>query len=293
MTDKKGTIRQLVKMDAVMKTKHLFEYNESGQLEKASVFGVDADGNEKLQQIYEAKGPSGGPERYNEEKNKFEPIKKGDWEDITNRLGKTEAEIKALRNQHASVEQPGAAEPAPDEDELAKVREEAAKHPMSGPKEAPAGDGLAFPSPPTQVDPCLVGRWRSETVKDPGPNHSGGDGIVLTIEKDAIITIDYNGMTPMRVKDSITGYSNTWSGKATGHIKASKGATATVTTDESEWKHTYTDEKGGKREHPSKSGLGPASLHNRTYTCDETTLIYKDQFITFTFKRAETTQEKK
>jgi hypothetical protein len=288
-SDANRTIRHLQKMDSDTRTKKVFDYDEKGQLQKAWVFRTSEEGKEEPQEIYEAANtPSGSPERYNKDTNKFERVKKDDWEDITDRLNATANDIKSIRDQFAPVEKATLTPSPPPEakDDLAEARAEAAKEPMTMPKER---GGLAPPSNPfekreelqgeaeKQLDPCLVGTWRSEVVEVPVLHEKGGGaGIVITIKEDKSVTVDYNGMTPM-----IGGNArNVWRGTASGHMWASQGHAGTTDIDTAQ---AYLVTNGNRNPRGSYADLGPAKISR--YTCDETTLIVESVTHRFTYKR--------
>ena len=288
-SDANGTIRHLTKMDSDTRTKNVFDYDEKGQLQKAWVFRTNEQGKEVPQEIYEAQNtPSGSPERYNKDTNKFEPIKKGDWEDITDRLNATANDIKSIRDQFAPVEKATLTpSPTPEaKDDLADARAEAAKEPMTIAKEP---GPLAPPSNPfekrekeqreaeKQLDPCLVGTWRSEFVEVMLLHEKGGGaGIVMTIKEDKSITIDYNGMTPMTGGNA----KNVWQGTASGHMWASQGRAGTTSVDTAQ---AYLVTNGKRNPRGSYADLGPTKISR--YTCDETTLVVESVTHRFTYKR--------
>ena len=262
--DGQGVIRRLIKTDLVTKTKTILDYNDKGELVKATVSVVGDDGSEKPKEIYDPKGPDGSPERYNEAKHEFERIGLNDWDKLRKQLEATADEIKSIRNQYASE---------PEKDELAAVREEAAKHPMELVHDA---GPLSLPKDPfetnyeqqketeKQLDPCLIGSWRSISCEViPLKEKGGGEGIVITINEDHSITIDYSAMTPMSGGNA----RNVWKGIASGHMWAAKGRAGTTSVEKAE---AYLMTNGKRHPQGNYKDLGPAKI--TSYKCDETTL---------------------
>jgi len=144
------------------------------------------------------------------------------------------------------------------------------------------------PEPPAAaVDKCVVGQWKSEPVIVSGQKMKGGDGIVMTIQADGTLSIDYGKMTPIPAS-SVGQGSNLWQGTATGQIETFEGKARVtrVTASAITWK--FTDPQGKSQTTPL-SGLGPIALGNnpmdRSYRCNDTTLTYKNPPREFTFKR--------
>src|ERR1700720_275320 len=85
--DNKGTIRSLVKTNLDTRPSSMIQYDDKGQRVKATVSRTPLQGNGELLELYEAQNtPSGRPERYNKDKDKFETIMDSDWPSITDRL---------------------------------------------------------------------------------------------------------------------------------------------------------------------------------------------------------------
>jgi len=287
-SDANGTIRHLERVDSDTSTKNMFDYDEKGQLQKAWVFRRNEQGKEEPQEIYEASNtPSGSPERYNKDTNKFEPIKKGDWEDITDRLNATAADIKSIRDRFAPVEKPVAPTPTPESvDDLADVRAEAAKQPMEmvhepGPL-APPSDPFATRQAQAreaekQLDSCLIGTWRSVSIEViPLNEKGGGEGIVITINEDHSVTIDYTAMTPMSGGHA----KNVWRGVASGHMWASKGYAGTASVEKAE---AYLITNGQRNPQGNYKDLGPAKISR--YRCDEETLTVESVIHRIVYKK--------
>jgi YD repeat-containing protein len=263
-TDSRGNITHLVKKDPATGTTTTLDYDANGELIKAIMVVTGADGREKSRQVYEAKGPNGTPERYNEATHSFERIDSNDWERIKKQVDATADEIKAIRDKFAQE---------PEKDELAAVREEAAKHPM----ELAHGSGpLPPPKDPfetryeqqkeleKQLDPCLIGTWRSISNEVLLLNEKGGgEGIVITINEDHSITIDYSAMTPMSGGNA----KNVWKGVASGYVWASQGRAGTTSVEKAE---AYLITNGKRNPQGNYKDLGPAKI--TSYKCDDTTL---------------------
>jgi hypothetical protein len=159
------------------------------------------------------------------------------------------------------------------------------------PKPSPNPKSSSPPNPRTTtgaIDPCLVGTWRSESVRLLDSPLSGGDGIALTIKADGTVIINYSEMSPIK---SFAGESNTWSGSATFHITTEKGRAIFKSADKSEVTHTYTDPNGVSRSNDASRGAPFAALgvdpFDKAYQCERDTLMYKRVPDTFTFKRQE------
>jgi hypothetical protein len=158
-------------------------------------------------------------------------------------------------------------------------------------KPSPNPKSSSPPNPNTTtgaIDPCLVGSWRSESVRFLDSPISGGDGIALTIKADGTVIINYSEMSPIK---SFAGESNTWSGSVTFHITTDKGRAIFKSAEKSEVTHTYTDPNGVSRSNDANRGAPFAALGvdrlDKTYQCERDTLTYKYVVETFTFKRQE------
>jgi hypothetical protein len=183
------------------------------------------------------------------------------------------------------------------------------KHEVFPPKDQPATPKTSTPStqpeakpspnpksssPPNRntvtgaIDPCLVGTWRSESVRLLDAPENGGDGIALTIKADGMVIINYSEMSPIK---GFAGESNTWSGSATFHITTDKGRAILKSVEKSEITHTYTDPNGVSRTNDASRGAPHAALGvdplDKTYQCERDTLTYKHVPETLTFKRQE------
>ena len=207
--DSHGNVVRLERIDSGTGTRNLFEYDDNGQLLKASTFHRNADGKEEPQDIYDPRDtPSGKPERYNPETGKFERISKSDQDDIEFNLKKTADEIKGFQDKYALS----------DEEEMAAIRAEAAKEPMAGP------DGQKTPTPtPTlseSIDPCLVGTWECVSYQEKdGKITGGGTGFRVTFTSDGTETVDYGSIKPIMVgKDKLS-----YMGKASAKISTTDG----------------------------------------------------------------------
>lgn len=168
--------------------------------------------------------------------------------------------------------------------------------PTSGPK--PGAKPQSKPTPvggggaggKRAVDSCLVGTWRSESVADkPGlAGKRGGAGIVMTIEGDGAITMDYNQMQALEAEAGGIGEKNWWRGTASGRIATSKGAASIVSVERSDVSRRFTDPQG-KTITNAIGKLGPAVLgadpEDSSYKCDQTTLVHKTPTQIVTFKR--------
>jgi hypothetical protein len=151
------------------------------------------------------------------------------------------------------------------------------------------GGGIKFlpPGPLSGMDACLVGNWRSEPERW-NDHHmiEGGDGILLTIKPDGRLTVDYDGMRPLKGR---VGEINAIRGAATGRIAASGGIARVLKTDTSTLVHTLID-PNGKRSSNSiglSVGYGVPGTNPPTfaYSCGATSLSYSDFVRTFTFRR--------
>jgi hypothetical protein len=135
-----------------------------------------------------------------------------------------------------------------------------------------------------KIDSCLVGTWRSESVKMMGRELGGAD-ILLTIERDGTETVDYNGMKPLK---GVAGETNSWSGKTTGTFVTSKGTAEVKSVKNSDLKHKLV-QPDGKTTTNQLSGLGPAalgaSLPDPHYTCTNATLTFSNGLHDFVYKR--------
>lgn len=150
-------------------------------------------------------------------------------------------------------------------------------------------EGLLCREPTPAVDRCLIGKWRSEPITVVAEKTSGGDGIVLTIAADGVLTIDYTGMKPVPA-GPFGPTSNQWQGTAAGIIETKDGAIRIKSVEKSEITWKFTDGQG-KVTTRKLTGLGPAAPGNNPadagYACTETTLTYKNPAESFTFKRVQ------
>ena len=142
------------------------------------------------------------------------------------------------------------------------------------------------------IDACVVGKWRSSQVGIVDlPGDRGGGRILMTVDSDGAVALDYSKMQPIK---GVIGETNAWSGTAEGRITASQGTAAVKSVSKSELVHDFTDPQGKKKSNALK-GLGPAALGanlpERKYTCDDSTLTYKDLVHVFTFERLERGRE--
>jgi hypothetical protein len=281
--DSHGVIRHLVRSDTGL-TRDEFRYGEDGKLVKATVSRQAPDETGHTSSDYRPSPDGSGGERYNLMTGKWEPVSHEQWPAIADRLRANEKDIQGARDK---LKAPKAPEKAPEpEDELASVREEAAKHPM---EVAGSPGPLAAPSDPfetrerdqleaeKQLDPCLVGTWRSESIEVTLLNEKGGgEGIVITIGKDRSVTIDYSAMTPMRGGHA----NNVWKGSAFGHMWAFKGRGGTTSIERAE---AYLITNGRRNPQGNYKDLGPAKITR--YECNETTLVTESVTHKITYAR--------
>jgi hypothetical protein len=295
--DSQGVVRHLVKSDSGSIARDEFHYGPDGNLVKATVSRDKPDeAGHMLNQYRPSSSNSSGGEQYNLATGKWEPVSADDWPKIAGRLDTVQKDISSIRDQFnpdqvKPVEKPVAAEPKPEkkpepEDDLAAVREEAAKHPM----ELVRSPGpLAPPSDPfkvreeqqreaeKQLDPCLIGTWRSVSIEATLLNEKGGgEGIVITINEDHSVTIDYTAMTPMRGGNA----KNVWRGIASGHMWASKGRAGITSTERAE---AYLMTNGQRNPQGNYKDLGPAKTTR--YECNETTLVTESASHRITYTR--------
>lgn len=284
-TDSNGVIRHMEKLDADKGTKTAFDYDANGQLQKAWFFKTKENSGWVPDDIYEAPTSPDGQygQEYNRDTKKFERIA---WAGKKEELDKMAADIKGIRDQ---FDQSGP-------DPLDAVRMEAATQPMqlaepsSTPTPAVGNSGpLMPPSDPfkgreeqqreteKQLDPCLKGTWRSESVEVILLHErGGGDGIVITIGEDQSVTIDYSAMTPMRGGHA----NNVWKGVASGHMWANKGRAGVTSVEKAE---AYLITNGRRNPQGNFKDLGPAKITQ--YQCDETTLVTESVTHRITYKR--------
>ena len=280
-SDSHGVVRRLEKTDSSTLTKNVFEYDEKGQLVKASVFKSPAMGEkEEPQEIYETQNTaSGSPERYNKETNKFERIPKSDWEDILDRLNKTESEIKEVRNRLTP-------------DELEKERMEAARHPMGEHDEPPTipgsegsaapltkpkpREGLALPSNPLDIDPCLIGTWEATSfVQTSTVGIKGGAGFRVTFTRDhrgLIETIDYSKMQPLIAGDDPDPIQ--YRGSAKAWIRAKDGMASVEKMENTGVTMSYRKFEPMRFPNLGPGGLGTVKGSSQ-YVCSGDTLEYQ------------------
>jgi hypothetical protein len=286
-TDRNGVVRHMEKLDSDKGTKTTFDYDEKGQLQKAWFFKTKANGGWEPDDIYEAPTSPDGQygQQYNRDTKKFEKI---GWAGKKDELDKIAADIKGFREQF-DQQKP---------DDLDAVRMEAAKNPMelAEPPAAtptPTVGNLSGPLPPPsdpfkareaeqqetekQLDPCLKGTWRSESIEVILLHErGGGDGIVITIGEDHSVTIDYSAMTPMRGGNA----NNVWKGVASGHMWATNGRAGVTSIEKAE---AYLITNGRRNPQGNYKDLGPAKITK--YQCDETTLVTETVTHRITYKR--------
>jgi hypothetical protein len=284
--DGKGTIRSLVKTDLDKGTTNQLEYDDKGELVKASVFQFPVEkkgdvfqvGQGDLVQVYDVQNtPSGRPERYNKDKNKFEPITGDDWSAITDRLNAVANDIKSIRDQFAPIEKPVAAKkPTEPEDELAPIREEAAREPMRMPRE---GSVLPPPEPPEwlKIDPCLVGTWECVSYREADNKYitGGGTGFRVTFTPDGTETVDYGPMKPIMASNDTVSYI----GKASAQISAKNGMARLESMVDAGARLNAVSRAIGLDWKPKLPGLGAGGLGSAkgmtSYKCDGDSLEYQ------------------
>jgi hypothetical protein len=158
--------------------------------------------------------------------------------------------------------------------------------PSPKPDSKPIAGGRAGKVP---IDRCLVGTWRSESVRlDPVPEAKGGADIILTIKGDGTESLDYNQMKPLRAPGPVGETINTWAGTATGRITATNGTAKVDRVDESNLSHKLIDPNGKTTTNSMGQTLGPGAVGadpRGGYACDETTLTFKTTVHTLKFKR--------
>jgi hypothetical protein len=135
---------------------------------------------------------------------------------------------------------------------------------------------------PVGLDACLVGTWRSQSVAILG-NGEGGVGIVMTIQKDGSLSIDYSGMSPLRS----FGSTDFLSGKASGHIVASNGKSAVESVESSSLTHTNKGPLGTRTNAVGKTLAygAPGDDPSGNYACNKDTLTIKGSPYTVTYQR--------
>jgi len=264
--DSQGNVVRLERVDSSTGTRNVFEYDDKGQLLKASTFKTNADGKEEPQEIYQPQDtPSGKPERYNPETGKFERVGKSDQDDIESRLKKTADEIKALQDKYALS----------DEDEQAAIRAEAAKHPMAGPGENQSV--TPTPTPSGLIDSCLVGTWECVSYKEASMySMTGGTGFRVTFKSDGTETVDYSRMKPVIIGGKAS-EKTTWKGTATARISTHDGM-AKLETAVSGGVAMGLDSGGRHVDWPKLAMLGPGGLGSlkgsSSYKCSGDSLEY-------------------
>ena len=137
------------------------------------------------------------------------------------------------------------------------------------------------------IDCCLIGTWRSVSLVGPA-GQRGGSGIIMTIEGDGKITMDYTNMQSLEAEKGNVGpakYDNFWKGTAQGYISTNNGAVTVVSVEKSELSGK-TVVQGRTTEKPFGKNLGPGYVRSG-YKCDKTTLTWTSAAEIFTFKREE------
>jgi len=122
----------------------------------------------------------------------------------------------------------------------------------------------------TQIDPCLIGEWRTAAVSGAV---SGGNGFRLTIKEDGTQIADYSSMQIMRLHD----LSYRYGGSAEGQLTTENGVAKNVGVTRAGVTLAMGDLNGEKPPKPS-AGMGPGALginkNNNSYTCTDTNLKY-------------------
>ena len=141
--------------------------------------------------------------------------------------------------------------------------------------------------PVGKFDQCLVGRWRSVSIRATSGSGSsgGGAGILTTIKPDGTILLDYDGMHPTLGGWGVT---NRLSGKAVGRIGISAGKVVVLRVDSSNLTHTFAGNGQVRVNSLGRSlGYGVPGFHPfaPTYHCTAETLTYSDFVDTYSFVR--------
>jgi hypothetical protein len=146
------------------------------------------------------------------------------------------------------------------------------------------GDGAIKTS---QIDPCLVGEWRTASVSGAV---TGGSGFRLEIKGDGTQILDYSSMEILRLHDLTYRYG----GAAEGVLKTEDGVARNISITRAEVTLAMGDVNGEQPAKPSK-GMGPGALginkNNNSYTCAADSLKYVTEdfrgnvFLRITMKR--------
>ncbi len=260
-----GNVVRLEKVDSATGTRNVFEYDDKGQLLKASTFHMNTDGKEEPQEIYQPRDtPSGKPERFNPETGKFERVSKSDQADMEARLKKAGDEIEAFQDKYVRD----------DEDELAAIRAEAAKQPMAGPDENQSV--TPTPTPGEPIDSCLIGTWECVSFKEASMySITGGTGFRVTFKSDGTETVDYTRMKPVIIGKASE--RTTYTGTATARISTHDGM-AKLETSVSGGVTMSLDSGGRHVDWPRAAILGPGALGSlkgsSSYKCSGDSLEY-------------------
>ena|SRR5579884_3980307 len=140
------------------------------------------------------------------------------------------------------------------------------------------------------IDKCIVGTWRSKSVKSLiVSGATGGDGILMTIGADGELTIDYTDMSPTKVVVAARPLQiedfNSWSGVAKGKVQVQNKVVRFGSLTESDVIHIHRRFPDLKETTNRLGGFGPAFFDTSPYVCDENTLRYTAARNEFVFER--------
>ena len=148
--------------------------------------------------------------------------------------------------------------------------------PDSGPKPHPG---------PIAVDRCLVGTWVSDTVTNDFTHwDNGGAGIVLTVDTQGRVSLNYSGMAP----NQSNGATTSWTGRAAGRIATNgRQGLDVVSVGESSVAATTTFRNGAPPYTGPLVGLGNVLQNQPTYayTCDANRMTLKSFVFSSTWRR--------
>jgi hypothetical protein len=149
---------------------------------------------------------------------------------------------------------------------------------------------LAKPLPP-DVDPCVVGTWRSDGATALGmlPGPGRGSGVILIVTKQGQETVDYDAMVPFKQPvGPLIIAEHSYSGSATALFATPRpGYAALVAILNSSVITYYPDVHGNTVTHPIGKSTGPAALGHDphgSYRCSKGSLSITNVAYTFSFK---------
>lgn len=146
------------------------------------------------------------------------------------------------------------------------------------PKPFGGGEGAGDVAP-GKLDPCLIGRWISQSISSPDISMRGGSGTVVAIRADGSVSLDYSRSEPLVFED---GGKQVWKGAASGHISSDHG-TLTVNNVETSTVTMENLDPNGRTisSMPFRKSFGEIfspTAARITYTCGGGTLTIVDVY---------------